>query len=266
MIPKTIHYCWFGTKPLPESARKCIDSWKRYCPGYEIRRWGEDDFDFDALNEYCRQAYEEKAWGFVPDYLRLWIVYTCGGIYLDTDVQVVKPLDPLLEHRAFCGFEKPDDPETAHELYVNFGQGFGAEKGNALIKAHLDLYDGLSFRLPDGSIDRTPSPSYTTRVLVAAGLDRTRNERQDLDDITVYPSECFCPKSFMTGILDITPQTYSIHHFDASWFTDEEQAMKQDRWRAAHRAQVRSTLLKPAKAALRAVMGQERYDEFRRKL
>lgn len=264
MIPKVIHYCWLGGKPLPESARRCIDSWRRFCPDYEIRAWHDDDLDF-GLNRYTQQAYEEQAWGFVPDYLRLWIVYTYGGIYLDTDVQMLKPFDPLLDQEGFCGFEKPADP-SQRELYVNFGQGFGAEAGNPLIKAHMERYEQLEYRLPDGTLNRTASPTYTTQVLVASGLDRTRNDIQRLPGMTVYPYAYFCPKNYQTGLTEVAPATYSIHQFDASWYSDEEQAAKQERWQQARRAARRSAALKPVKAVLRGVMGQERYDRFRKNL
>lgn len=264
MIPKVIHYCWLGGKPLPESAQRCIDSWKRFCPDYEIRAWHDDDLDF-GMNRYCQQAHEERAWGFVPDFLRLWIVYTYGGIYLDTDVQMLKPFDPLLSQTGFCGFEKPGEEGQA-QLYVNFGQGFGAEAGNPVLKAHMDLYEHVDYRNADGTLNRTASPTYTTQVLVDAGLDRTRNEVQHLPGMTVYPDAYFCPKNWRTGLTDVTPDTYSIHQFDASWYSDDEQAEKQARWDQAKRDARRSAALKPVKSVLRGIMGRERYDRFRKKL
>ena len=121
MIPKVIHYCWFGGNPIPEKDRRYIEGWKEKCPDYEIIEWNERNYDV-SKNKYMAQAYEEKKWGFVSDYARLDLVYQYGGIYFDTDVELLKPLDNLLELEMFCGFESTK--------YVNFGIGFGAEKEN----------------------------------------------------------------------------------------------------------------------------------------
>ena len=137
MIPKKIHYCWFGGNPLPELAQKCIASWKKYCPDYEIIEWNETNYDI-TKNNYMNQAYENKRWGFVPDYARLDIIYTHGGIYLDTDVELIKPIDELLTLKAFAGVEQNSE-------YVALGLGFGAEKEHPTIKALRDYYDTLSF-------------------------------------------------------------------------------------------------------------------------
>ena len=228
-IPKIIHYCWFGGAPKPESVLKCINSWKKYCPDYEIREWTEKDFNV-SQNLYCQQAYEAKAWGFVPDYIRLWIIYHYGGIYLDTDVQILKSFDPLLKHQAFVGFEKDTNN------YVNLGQGFGAEAGNQFIEDNMHLYDNLVFTLPDGTYNKVPSPVYTTRVLEQHGLDREIDQLQSLAHVEVYPTDFFCPKSFRTGVIERTKNTYSIHHFDASWYTDDMQQKKENRWKQEKRS------------------------------
>lgn len=226
-IPKIIHYCWLGSNPKPESVLKCIASWKKYCPDYEIREWNESNLDI-SMNEYTRQAYEAKAWGFVPDYLRLWIVYTYGGIYLDTDVQIIKDFTPLLQNAAFAGFER-DTADKDNGAFVNFGQGFGAEAGNPIIGEHMHLYDNLIYQNPDGTYNRIPSPHYTTSVLTAHGLNRKKNEIQKLHCITIYPDDYFCPKSFATGLVKKSKNTYSIHQFDGSWYSEEEQKMR-DQW------------------------------------
>lgn len=223
-IPKVIHYCWLGGNPKPESAQKCIASWRTYCPDYEIKEWNESNLDISA-NVYTRQAYEAKAWGFVPDYLRLWIVYTYGGIYLDTDVQMVRNFDPLLNEAGFCGFE--DDEHIA------FGLGFGAEAGNRLLERQMHTYDGLRFVNEDGSLNRTPSPVYTTAVMKAAGFRFNDGTVQRIDGFACYPPEYFCPKSFATGILKLTKHTFSIHQFDASWYSEEEQTQKRRYWKEA---------------------------------
>ena len=128
MIPKIIHYCWFGNGPIPEKDKKCINSWKKYCSDYKIIQWNEKNYDI-TKNKYMNQAYQQKKWGFVPDYARLDIIYTYGGIYLDTDVEIIKSFDSLLSNRGFAGFERPD--------YVNLGLGFGAEAENIIIKKML---------------------------------------------------------------------------------------------------------------------------------
>lgn len=252
MIPRIIHYCWFGGAPKPESVQKCINSWKKFCPDYEIREWTEADFDV-GQNRYCRQAYEAKAWGFVPDYIRLWIIYHYGGIYLDTDVQVLKSYDPLLTHQAFVGFEK----DTNH--YVNLGQGFGAEAGNRFVRDNMRMYDALEFTLSDGTYNKTPSPVYTTSVLEQHGLARDKNQIQILDCVTVYPTDYLCPKSFSTGIVERTKNTYSIHHFDASWYSDEMQQNKKKRWIAERRSY---WIHLPCRIA-RKILGIERYLRIR---
>lgn len=219
-IPKVIHYCWLGGNPKPESVLKCISSWKKYCPDYEIREWNEDNLNLNS-NLYTKQAYEAKAWGFVPDFLRLWIIYTYGGIYLDTDVQIVKSFDELLKYPAFAGFEKGTADEQG--AYINFGQGFGAEAYNIVIGSHMKIYEKLLYRLEDGTYNRVASPHYTTDVLEKYGLDRKKNEIQDLKHIIIFPDDYFCPKSFATGIVQKSSNTFSIHQFDGSWYSEDEQ-------------------------------------------
>ena len=213
-IPKIIHYCWIGGNPKPKSVLYCIESWKKYCPDYEIREWNETNYDF-TKNQYMKEAYDEKKWGFVPDYARLDIVYNHGGIYLDTDVEIVRSFDDLLSNEAFMGFEKSDDGEW----FVNCGQGFGAEPKNPSIKFIRDFYDGKTFYNEDGSLNLLPSPHYTTECLVALGMTRV-NKKQNLKNLTVYKSDVLCPKSMATGKIEKTKNTYSIHHFTASWMDE----------------------------------------------
>ena len=205
MIPKVIHYCWFGRKPLPESARKCISSWRRYLPDYEIREWNEDNFDVNSI-PYTSQAYQAGKWAFVADYARLWALYQYGGIYLDTDVEVLKSFDPFLEEPGFGCFENPDQLSTAV---------IGACKGNAFIKAQMDYYQTHSF-LVKGRPDTTTNVKIITAYCLEKGLRRD-NTRQQIDDFVIYPSEYFSPKDYRTLELKLTPNTCAIHHYDTSW-------------------------------------------------
>ncbi len=214
-IPKTIHYCWVGGDPKPQSVLYCIESWRKFCPDYEIREWNETNYDF-TKNEYMRQAYEAKKWGFVPDYARLDIVYAHGGIYLDTDVELLRSLDSLLDDPCFFGFENTGDGE----FFVNCGQGFGAEPGNPVIRSLRDQYDGLAFRREDGSLNLLASPHYTTQVLCQFGLVQEDRD-QVLPGLRVYASQVLCPKNFRTGVLHRTKRTLSIHHFQASWVDEQ---------------------------------------------
>ena len=250
-IPKIIHYCWFGDKELPNSAKRCINSWRKKCPGFIIKKWSENNIDF-SINRYTRQAYEMKAWGFVPDYLRLWIIYNYGGIYLDTDVQVVKDLSPLCDHSAFAGLETPN--------HVALGLGFGAESKNQIIFEHMELYEKLSFIKEDGGFNKTPSPHYTTELFKKHGFQQGNNQIQYLDYITIYPTEYFCPKDFETGITKITKNTYSIHHFDASWYTELEQQEKIKRWRTAKKDYWKHF---PNRVG-RKILGAEKYNYLKR--
>ena len=217
MIPKIIHYCWFGGNPLPESAKKCIDSWKKYCPNYEIREWNETNYDLSS-NHYMEEAYSRKIWGFVPDYARLDIVYQHGGIYMDVDVEVVRSMDELLNNAFYMGIEK----SASGSISVNPGLGFGAEKHDpGIYKLMHEIYDNLSFINQDGTVNKTPSPIMNTEYLETLGFKREDRE-QTVEGIHIYQSECFCPKNFETAEIHCTDKTYSIHHFDASWYTSHE--------------------------------------------
>lgn len=258
MIPKTIHYCWFGGNPKPKSVLKCIASWKKYCPDYQIIEWNETNIDL-SMNRYTQQAYEAKSWGFVPDYLRLWIVYTYGGIYLDTDVQIIKSFDGLLGHTAFAGFEAGDCDAG---LFVALGLGFGAEAGNPMLAKHLSVYEKLSFINPDGSYNKLPSPHYTTDLLCEYGLDKHSNEIQDLHEIVIYPTEYFCPKSLESGLTNLTKNTYSIHQFDASWFDEEQQKRKKKIWAARKY----DHMIHLPNRVMKRLLGEKNYEKLKKAL
>lgn len=221
MIPKTIHYCWFGRNPQPELMQRCIASWKKYCPDYEIIEWNEDNFDV-AQNDYAREAYEEKKWAFVTDYARLWIIYRYGGIYLDTDVEVLKPFDDLLADSAFFGFEDTNSVAT--------GLGFGAAKENPVVGAMLSSYDKIHFRLPDGSLDKLPCPVRNT-CAIAEFLPEKYNATavQRTEYATFYPPAYFCPLSADGITMKKTKDTHSIHWFSATWLSEDERVVHEYR-------------------------------------
>ena len=211
MIPKKIHYFWIGGNPKPESVLYCIDSWKKYCPDYEIIEWNESNYDF-TKNEYMRQAYEAKKWAFVTDYARLDVIYKYGGIYLDTDVELIKPLDSTLYYQGFMGFEKT--PEKDH--YVATGLGFGMEPENPIIKEMMVDYEEAKKEKADGKIVFVPCPPLNTRVLRRHGLENVDRD-QTIENIMIFASDVLCPKSYNTLLLHITERTLSIHHFDGTW-------------------------------------------------
>ena len=188
-IPKVIHYCWFGKGKMPKLAKKCIKSWKKYCPDYEIMCHNEDNFDL-SQNRYLNEAYKAGKWAFVSDYARLKIIYDNGGIYLDTDVELIKPIDDLLLTKGFMGFDEKGIVAT--------GLGFGAEKGNEIVSEFLKDYDNIPFVLPDGSYDLTPCPDRNTEALKRLGMD-IKNTSQTFMDITFLPDEYLCPMNYYTG-------------------------------------------------------------------
>lgn len=206
-IPKVIHYCWFGKGEMPKLAKKCIKSWKKYCSDYKIICHNEDNFDL-TQNRYLNEAYKAGKWAFVSDYARLKIIYDNGGIYLDTDVELIKPIDDLLLNKGFMGFDEKGIVAT--------GLGFGAEKGNKIVLEFLKDYDNIPFVLPDGSYDLTPCPDRNTVALTRLGMD-INNTNQTFMDITFLPDEYLCPMNYYTGKKTITENTYSIHHYSASW-------------------------------------------------
>lgn len=211
MIPKIIHYCWFGRGELPPLAKKCLGSWKKYCPDYEIKEWNEDNFNLD-LYPYAREAYDKRKFAFVTDVVRLYVLYHEGGIYMDTDVEVLKPLDRFLSHHAFSGYED--------EQFVPTGI-MGSEKGGRWAKENLAYYDGRHFLKEDGSMDLTTNVKIITNYLLSFGL-KQNNTYQDFPGlITLYPKDYFCPKSYVDGKVSLTSNTYTIHHFAGSWLSQK---------------------------------------------
>ncbi len=253
-IPKIIHYCWFGYGKKSELVERCIESWKKYAPECEIIEWNESNYDV-SKNRYMRQAFEEKRWSFISDYARLDIVYEHGGIYLDTDVELIRPIADLLESDGFCGFERA----YKNGLYsVNTGNGFGANKNDPVIKTMRDYYDGFTFINDDGTQNLRPSPFYNTKALVSVGLD-CDNSIQTIGNIKVYPYEYFCPVDWETHKCETTLNTYSIHHFDASWLSEEEKK---------HRKLTRKmdNIVHLPNRALKTLLGEKRYEKLKKML
>ncbi len=221
MIPKLIHYGWFGGKPMPDMALRCIESWEKYCGDYEIVEWNESNFDLN-MTRYSRESAQVGKWAFASDVVRFYTIYQYGGIYLDVDVELLKPLDDLLEKGMFIGFES--------EQLINSGQGFGAIPKHPLVKKMLDIYTDMPFVNSDGMLNTIPSPQYTSKIMRDEGFE-LNNTRQTIGDVDVYPREYFCPKDWYTLEMNVTPNTYSIHHFLASWWTEEQKKQHEARLR-----------------------------------
>lgn len=220
-IPKVIHYCWFGGKPLPPLAEKCIASWRKFLPDYEIKRWDESNFDVNII-PYTAQAYEAKKYAFVSDYARFWILYKYGGLYFDTDVEVIKPMDDMIAAGPFMGCENPyHDGATPNELCVAPGLGLGVTSGLDLYKEIIDLYSSLHFKRNDGSLDKTTVVSYITTLLCNHGLISSP-KIQHVDGVLIYPVDYLCPLDYKSGKMRITQNTVSIHHYTASWHTKKD--------------------------------------------
>lgn len=213
IIQKKIHYCWFGGNPLPELAEKCIESWKKYCPDYEIIEWNENNFDVTCC-DYAREAYEAKKWAFVSDYARFKILYENGGVYLDTDVELLKPLDDLLEKGSFMGCEN----YTIDVMKVNPGLGCAVEPKNEFYAEVIKNYENSHFLNSNGSQNLYTVVERTTDLLKKQGLHNSLGI-QEVCGITIYPAEYLSPIDQRDESLNITNNTYSIHHYMASWFS-----------------------------------------------
>ena len=210
MIPKTIHYCWFGGKKLPRDVKKCIKSWKKHCPDYQIVRWDETNFDINCCR-FVKDAYESKAWAFVSDYARLKIIYENGGVYLDTDVELLKSLDGVLDNKAYFGIQQ-------QAKLVASGLGFGAESGNIIVKKLLEIYEKIEF--DQNKKLQISCPFLNTKVLSDYGFKY--DECTDVyslceGEVTLYSSKYFDPIAPGDTINLLCKDTYSIHHYSASW-------------------------------------------------
>lgn len=228
-IPKIINYCWFGRKPLPNLAKKCIESWKKFCPEYKIIEWNEDNFDINICT-YTQQAYEAQKYAFVADYARFYILFNFGGIYFDTDVELIKSIDTIIEKGSFMGLEQNyNEKNITNSLKVtpglgiaaNPGLGIAANPGLSIYQEMLDLYSKKKFINENGSLDLTTIVEYTTDILIKHGL-KNKSGIQQIDNIYIYPKEYFCPIDYRTGKKNFTENTYSIHHYMASWHSKKE--------------------------------------------
>ena len=218
MIPKTIHYCWFGRNPLPESAKECIASWKKFLPDYEIKEWNEDNFDVN-ITTYTAEAYKAKKYAFVSDYARFWILYNYGGLYFDTDVEILKPIDDIVAKGGFMGMEKAEgstfDNFDSNTILIAPGLGLGVEKGHTLYKEVLDIYNKKHFINWKGNF--TGTVVGTTTSLILSKTTIIKDKINEFQGIYIYPDEYFDPMNFYTGEITITPNTRSIHKYATTW-------------------------------------------------
>lgn len=225
-IPKKIHYCWFGRNPLPKSALKCIQSWKKYFPDYEIIQWNEDNYDVNKI-KYIRDAYQAKKYAFVSDYARFDILYHEGGIYFDTDVEVIKSFDDILEKGPFMGYEIDGLFSSENERLndtmklggtVNPGLGIAVNPGHSLYEEILNYYANQNFLNEDGTINQETVVTKITKILREKGMKNVK-EIQKIGGITIYPKDYFNPMNNNTGVIDITENTHSIHWYSMSWIS-----------------------------------------------
>lgn len=235
MIPKTIHYCWFGRNPKPKLAERCIASWNKYCPDYQIIEWNEDNFDLD-YNGYTRYCYDNQKWAFLSDIVRLIVVAEHGGLYFDTDVELVRKPDFLLGYEAFYGFE--------NKSFVATGLGFGAQAHHPTIEAMLRQYTQLSLE-EDGAYPLFVCPALNTNALLPFGLQRD-GSRQTIAGAEILSTEYLNPYDDPTGTLNKTANTVSIHWYAKSWMNK--------------RKILRTRIMKP----LHRIFGVDAFKRFRK--
>lgn len=213
MIPKIIHYCWFGGNNKSTLIKKCIRSWKKYCPDYKIIEWNESNFDLNSC-DYVREAYDAKKWAFVSDYVRIWALNTYGGIYLDTDVEIKKNMDKFLLHSAFTGFEAKEYPFTAV---------FGAEKGHFITNKIIESYNTRKFKIDEKTFDMMTNTVFVTNIFKEIYNVKLNNQTQIFDDgLAIYSNDYFCPRNFADLSWNKTKNTHAIHWFNASWWAQEQ--------------------------------------------
>lgn len=222
MIPKIIHLCWLSGDPYPAKIARCLDSWKTFLPDYEVILWDTKRFGLNS-SLWVKQAYENKKYAFAADYIRFYALYHMGGIYLDSDVEVIKPFDDLLDLPYFIGAEKAGTPEAAI---------MGAEKGCDWIKQCLDYYDNRSFVKADGTLDIRKLPEIMNtqigelKPIRVLSIEESENIRT-LDfnkEVLVFNDAYFSPKVFDSREVELTPYTYAIHHYQNSWFSPKAKA------------------------------------------
>lgn len=250
-IPKIIHYCWFGRNEKPALIKKCLKSWKKYCPDYEIIEWNEDNFDVNSIR-FCKQAYQAKKWAFVTDYVRLKVLSEMGGIYMDTDVELLKSLDSFLDFQCFLGFQ--------HEHYVSTGLVIGAQPGDEFIAQNAGIYEDMEFMDETDSHKLVVCQEYTTKLLQERGLViPDTGEIQRLGDIVVFPPEYFCPYDHRTGIMNRTEHTVAIHHFASSWW-DKERKKAHNRSKQQDRIHYITHI---PNRLLKRILGEDRYQRMK---
>ena len=220
-IPKIIHYCWFSGKPMPEVLRQCVETWKEYCPDYEFICWNESNYNLEKYR-YTKEAYDLEKWGYIPDIVRLDVLYEMGGFYFDTDVKFLKNLDDLRYQEAFCGRERAG--------HVNFGGGSGCIVHSKVVKEILEFRKDVPFQLKNGQFNAEASGYYETAPLMKKGL-KIEDINQKLDGINVYSSEFFSPYNYINGDNIKNGNTYSIHFFSGSWLEGGETLRKETRER-----------------------------------
>lgn len=259
MIPKIIHYCWFGKNPLPKLEKKCIKSWKKHCKEYEVIEWNENNFNIEKAPLYVRQAYEAKKWAFVADYVRLYAMFNYGGIYMDTDVEVIKSLDSLLIHKAFSGFE--DEKNIAAGI-------MGCEKEFPVIKQMLDFYENTKFFCDDGSLNMTTIVENLTSICIEKGFIQN-GQFQEIEDFVIYPRAYFYPIS--PGGIDVkkTSDTVAIHWYTGSWL-DEESKAKKAEWIKIQKRNKRyercKTIKRFPKRVVKKMLGEGLYDKVKSRI
>lgn len=207
MIPKIIHYCWFGRGQMPELGVKCIESWKKFLPDYQLMLWNEESFDVNKLR-FTREAYAQKRYAFVTDYVRLWALNTYGGVYMDTDVEIIRNIDSFLDLPAFSGFESNDLIPTGIMASVPQARW---------LQPLLAYYDKKPFVRWNGRLNRTPNTLIISRIFNKRGIRLDNSYQVWENELHLFPQDYFCPKSYRTGMIECTDNTYCIHHFAGSW-------------------------------------------------
>lgn len=255
MIPKRIHYCWFGRNPKPKLAENCINSWKKYCKGYELIEWNEDNFDLASAPLYVRQAYEAKKWAFVTDYVRLWAMVNYGGVYMDTDVEVIKPLDSFLVHKAFSGFENERDIPTGI---------MACEKNFPLFYDFLHYYDDVDLYY-NGHIQYITNVKIITDICKRKGLVQN-NELQVIEDFVLYPKDYFCPISYITNQLHKTNNTVTIHWFAGSWMPKEGKEKHKVQVKRIRRINALHSFTHIPNRIIIKVLGDEQYEKVKKRI